>query len=203
MLPSIRLLPLLLLLLTSPADSRRTHTKRIHPRNQIRGSLADQSTSASQSDSIVVSSSSVSSEPKSSSSYWEEQVLDGNTAATIAPSPAHTHPPKHRRTAPSPAVIAVALSPAVEIEKEMKIEQVLSKLNARIEGSKTDEAKNAALKAEMPGGGDDAVEGPEPGSPAADAMASLGKIMASAGPTMGEMIGDMERKNDEQNIKDV
>jgi len=100
-------------------------------------------------------------------------------------------------------VIVVAPSPAVEIEKEMKIEQVLSKLNARIEGSKTDEAKNAALKAEMPGGGDDAVEGSEPGSPAADAMASLGKIMASAGPTMGEMIGDMERKNDEQNIKDV
>jgi hypothetical protein len=90
-----------------------------------------------------------------------------------------------------------------QIQQEEKITKLLSDVAKRVEESKSDEAKNAALKAEMPEDSEDPNSGPENGSPAADAMQELGKAMATAGPTMGEMLNDLDEGNDAQNTKDT
>ena len=137
-------------------------------------------------------------------SYWEEQVMDGAPPINIpSPSPSFVVVPS---PSPPPPPLPVAPSPtptaeAVE-QEESNVTEMLQKLTQRVEGAKSDEAKNAALKAEIPGG-DEVTDGrPEPGTPAADAMTALGRVMAQ-GPTMGEMLSDLEQKNDEQNTKDT
>ena len=137
-------------------------------------------------------------------SYWEEQVVDGAPSINIpSPSPSFvvvpspSPPPPPLPDAPSPTPTAEAVE-----QEESNVTEMLQKLTQRVEGAKSDEAKNAALKAEIPGG-DEVTDGrPEPGTPAADAMTALGRVMAQ-GPTMGEMLSDLEQKNDEQNTKDT
>jgi hypothetical protein len=137
-------------------------------------------------------------------SYWEEQVVDGAPSINIpSPSPSFvvvpspSPPPPPLPDAPSPTPTAEAVE-----QEESNVTEMLQKLTQRVEGAKSDEAKNAALKAEIPGG-DEVTDGrPELGTPAADAMTALGRVMAQ-GPTMGEMLSDLEQKNDEQNTKDT
>lgn len=137
-------------------------------------------------------------------SYWEDQVVDGappinipspSPSFVVVPSPSPPPPPLPDVPSPTPT------AEAVEQEKS-NVTEMLQKLTQRVESAKSDEAKNAALKAEIPGG-DEVTDGrPESGTPAADAMTALGRVMAQ-GPTMGEMLSDLEQKNDEQNTKDI
>lgn len=133
--------------------------------------------------------------------YWEDKVYDGKPP----PSPTkpmlrkNKSPPTPPSPPPSPPMPTPSSAP-VSLEEAEKLAKVLGDVTARVEGANSEEAKNAALVAEMPAGSEDPNAGPEPGSPAADAMATLGKAMATSGPTMGEMLQDIEDGNKAQNI---
>ena len=133
--------------------------------------------------------------------YWEDNVYDGKPPPSpIKPLLRKNKPPSTPPPPPPSPPMPTPSSAPVSLEEAEKLAKVLADVTARVEGAKSEEAKNAALVAEMPAGSEDPNAGPEPGSPAADAMATLGKAMATSGPTMGEMLQDIEDGNKAQNI---
>ena len=133
--------------------------------------------------------------------YWEDKVYDGKPPPSpIKPLLRKNKPPPTPPPPPPSPPMPTPSSAPVSLEEAEKLAKVLADVTARVEGAKSEEAKNAALVAEMPAGSEDPNAGPEPGSPAADAMATLGKAMATSGPTMGEMLQDIEDGNKAQNI---
>ena len=119
------------------------------------------------------------------SAYWDDQVFQPDLIVPSPSPPPHSPPPPPSPSpppAPAPAP-APAPTPESTAKEEAKVNQMLQTLTKRVNGASSDEAKNAAEEAEMPLE-ENEEEGPEPGTPAADAMTTLGKMMAQSDATM-------------------